>query len=156
MKCSNFRLTIHCLILSIHFITSYYKFNLAWVLSKGKGYSSTYLYKSKAAKHPTLFEIAVAARYCKLHFSKQRIKKVTIIPAPWETKSTRKLCNKSQKLSKANVVKNQKKNIIFMSKLAFSPDTWIKIIYIIIIYICSHNAAFEFGSGMWWLKKWTE
>ena len=128
MKCSNFRLTIHFPILLIHFNTSYYKFNLAWVLSKGKGCCSTYLYKSKAVKHPTLFVTAVDGRYCKLHFPKQRTKKATITHAPLETKSTRKLCIKSQKLPKANVVNKKKKNILFRSKMAFSPGPWIKII----------------------------
>ena len=91
LKCFNFRLTIHCPILSIHFTTSYYKFNLAWVLSKRKGYYSTYLYKSKAAKHPMLFETAVDGRYCELHFPKQRIKKSHHNTCPFGNKINKKI-----------------------------------------------------------------
>ena len=46
-------------------------------------------------------------RYCKLHFLEQRIKKVTPMHVPLDTKSTRKLCMKSQKLPKAKVKKTK-------------------------------------------------
>lgn len=151
MKCSNFRLTIHHTILSIHFITSYYK----WVLSKGKGYCSTYLYKSKAAKHPMLFETAVDGIYCELHFPKQiRIKKSHHNTCPFGNKIDKKIVHQITEFTKGQCSKQKKKNILFMSRVAFSPGPWIKII--LYNYICSYNAAFKFELGMWWLKKWTE
>ena len=69
-----------------------------------------------------LFETAVDGRYCKFHFPKQRTKKATITQAPLETKSTRKLCIKSQKLPKANVVNQKKKKHSFQEQNGFL--TW--------------------------------
>ena len=53
--------------------------------------------------------------------------KVTITHSPLETKS-RKLGSKSQELLMANVIKEI---ILFMKKMAFSPGTEIRIIYVL-------------------------
>ena len=53
--------------------------------------------------------------------------KVTITHSPSETKS-RKLGSKSQQLLMANVIKEI---ILFMKKMAFSPGTEIRIIYVL-------------------------
>ena len=65
-----------------------------------KGYCSTHLYKAKVAKHTKLFETAVDGRYCKHHFLEQRIRKVTIMHAPLDTKSTRKIVYQITEITK--------------------------------------------------------